>query len=543
MGIGIWSATARYYFNYGVACYIVLTIFLLNIALSFAQSIPEGLTPVINSEDDLYDLFNEDQITDEEFDNLYNLIKEKVEINSDQLERLLDIPGIEEEDIDNIYSYRKRYGPFKDLKELCNLLGKGKYRLIEAFIFLSPPSLFKGRLSMETKDLFDDDATPEYESRIKLLYDKATGYAFVEKAIGSDQYLLKYGYVSLKEINPIHLLTIGDYKAKFGAGLVLNEQLHGGYLALKCGKFCPSLLYANEEEDTLWAMNVDISLPNKSDAGFSYLNADSGIGTTTLLAAGFHINLYTNRWLQIFSEIAESSEANISGNGFIAGIQFFRDNLSVKSSYRNYNPEFKNPYSNGFADTDGDDNDSDEKGYYLDCRYKATPWLTLRGYYDQWKTISELKPNEEGFYELEGRWHKGINLTLNQKYRNEDTENSGDEEINTTCILKCDLISYTSITISYKISFEKDVDEEESGDYIKVVTDFSPPFLPVKCVGYVKFDDIFEAYDQKTKYYLRVTDNLRLPIKLDIMYTYTEYTSTTTPNPKEECKFEIEYLF
>ncbi|MEZ4286697.1 MAG: helix-hairpin-helix domain-containing protein [Polyangiales bacterium] len=72
----------------------------------------------IETEDDLYDLLNDNQISDDDFDTLLQILREGVDINNASRERLYTLPNLTYRQVDAIIEYRKQVGEIKDPVDL-----------------------------------------------------------------------------------------------------------------------------------------------------------------------------------------------------------------------------------------------------------------------------------------------------------------------------------------------------------------------------------------------------------------------------------------
>ena len=72
----------------------------------------------VDDEDDLFELEQRGDISEETSDTLLEIIREGVDLNSANREQLYDLPGITYADVDAILEYRKVKGRIEDPAEL-----------------------------------------------------------------------------------------------------------------------------------------------------------------------------------------------------------------------------------------------------------------------------------------------------------------------------------------------------------------------------------------------------------------------------------------
>jgi len=129
----------------------------------------------VESEEDLYDLIASQQITEETYEVLIDLIHRGVDLNTASREELYSLPNLTYDDVDAILAYRKEQGFVRDPAELvaAQVLTDDKLLSIAAFLIVRDP--FAGRLAVRgtvwagTQLTIGDDRLPPFGVRTRVL--------------------------------------------------------------------------------------------------------------------------------------------------------------------------------------------------------------------------------------------------------------------------------------------------------------------------------------------------------------------------------------
>lgn len=295
----------------------------------------------------LYDDTDEDAAALEDaYDNLLQLHTQPLDINKVGVDELLQVPGLGLDAVNAILEYRHKYGNFRSVQELDMITAiderMGKYLASVLFVdsddtrLLSPWQQMKHDVArMKHTVLFTATAPTYYRAGDKgatsasasgtnkyadtylgdplkhslrysavagngLMFNltgaKTAGEPFFSNGngMGYDCYAFN---VSARELGIFRQIILGQYRAQFGMGLVLNNNLSFGKQAMlaSVGRltncFTPHSSTSDSKHLQGMAATVDVGDASIS-AFFSYrgidatLNADSTL--STILTNGYH---------------------------------------------------------------------------------------------------------------------------------------------------------------------------------------------------------------------------------------------------------------
>jgi len=123
-----------------------------------------------------------------------------------------------------------------------------------------------------------------------------------------------------------------------------------------------------------------------------------------------------------FGEVAQSRS---TGKAFFAGLWFDKEHIETILSWRYYEPNFNNIYSNAFGEYSRNQN---EKGIYFGWRYHLFAGTRLSFFLDKyaelWPKKSTAMPDEgtELLAQIEHQVNKNLNLTVRLKHKLSDTD-------------------------------------------------------------------------------------------------------------------------
>ncbi|MDD3626147.1 MAG: helix-hairpin-helix domain-containing protein [bacterium] len=246
----------------------LLLLFFISFGIS-AFGIDYGITTLVDSEEDLEDLYYADQIDEDVYQNLVDLIHNPIDINRSKKNEIYRLPSLTEEDSKNIEEYVKKNNGFRDYNDLLEVEGIDKDKLdsIRPFIEVIPlPEKEKIRIHVDNvfkadykwiKETSDDHyqyEDPYQELRIQDTINKTYTIGVIEALrYGSDGYEIYDGptiydedgeieyekgdivlnkeklyYQDVKGYflmdHPSVQIVLGNYQAGFGQGLVFNES-------------------------------------------------------------------------------------------------------------------------------------------------------------------------------------------------------------------------------------------------------------------------------------------------------------------------------
>jgi hypothetical protein len=139
----------------------------------------------IESQDDLDDLFASQQISDETYNTLLDLLQRGVDLNTASREELYSLPNLTYDDVDAILFYREEQGFIRDPAELstAKVLTDDQLLAIAAFLIVRDPfaglSKVHGFASLQTRFTVQDDLAPPLALRARLSIGKHITAGFV----------------------------------------------------------------------------------------------------------------------------------------------------------------------------------------------------------------------------------------------------------------------------------------------------------------------------------------------------------------------------
>jgi len=235
-----------------------------------AFGINYGITTIVDSEEDLEDLYYADQITEDVYQNLVDLINNPIDINRARANEIYRLPSLTEEDANNIEEYISKNRGISEYNELLEVEGidQDKLLYIRPFIEITPLPDMKKKVRVKVDNVFKADykwiketsddhykyEDPYQELRIQNTLNKTYTIGVVQALrYGSDGFTIYDGppiyndkgeieyeagdiilnpkksyYQDLKSYflmnHPSVQIVLGNYQAGFGQGLVFNES-------------------------------------------------------------------------------------------------------------------------------------------------------------------------------------------------------------------------------------------------------------------------------------------------------------------------------
>ena len=129
----------------------------------------------VETEDDLYDLIASQQITEETYEVLIDLLHRGVDLNTASRAELYSLPNLTYDDVDAILAYRKEQGFVRDPAELvaARVITDDKLLSIAAFLIVRDPfadrSAVRGWVWTATQFTIGDDRLPPLGARTRIL--------------------------------------------------------------------------------------------------------------------------------------------------------------------------------------------------------------------------------------------------------------------------------------------------------------------------------------------------------------------------------------
>lgn len=137
----------------------------------------------VDDEDDLFELQQNGDISDDTADTLLELIREGVDLNSADRDKLYDLPGLSYTDVDAIIEYRTAKGRIDDPTELVSAGALTTEQLVQISPFIrldaaKPVLPISGRVRLQTRITTTDQDPPPVllNGRLKVPYDLSAGF-------------------------------------------------------------------------------------------------------------------------------------------------------------------------------------------------------------------------------------------------------------------------------------------------------------------------------------------------------------------------------
>jgi len=358
------------------------------------------------------------------------MYQNKININTATAEDLERLRFLSDKQIDNILLYVDKH-PMEDIAELQLVPGLRDYevRNLSYFLIAGPAApqqtiyakevfaYAKHEITLRTdaRNIENYKGDPFYGNlRYRFNYKNIIKAGItLQRGAGEDWKNLHYGgFVELNNLTKhLKTLTVGNFQAQFGQGLVLGEDAHEGkssyilsstngpeglhkyssvsddydYLhgvgaTIQLGAVDVSPLYSIKHEKERWHHMVGLNATYRQRYWQVGLTAKSDIYKADSTQTAFGANFRYKRGIwDIFTEAAASYDT-IWGGGAIAGTRIYPvEGVGLQIMYHYYSPTYHNEHAQSFAETS---KVNDENGIYLGTEIKLIPKWRLSGYFD-----------------------------------------------------------------------------------------------------------------------------------------------------------------
>lgn len=362
---------------------------------------------------------------------LINLAENPINLNNTNTDELQQLCWLNDEQIDDIllYQYLHPFVSIYDLQlihslkdyEIRNLLpfvyvGEKKNEdniyLREVFYFAKHEITFR----TDVRNIENSTDDPFYAKlRYRFNYNNQVQAGLtIGRPTGKPLKNMQYGaFIQLQDIGHIKTLTIGNFQANFGQGLVVGspfkmgkssyinsgmnaregvrkftstsdyyQAFHGIGTTLRFNQTEVSAWYSiNPYNDSTWHHLLGANITskwNKLKIGTTII--ENIYSDSTLAKAVIGLNARYN-WgkIDVWSEVA-ATQAQRWGWGGILGINFTPiSDITLLALYRYYSPYFDNPYAYAFSEKSRLNN---ENGFYLGTEIKCVANWRFAGYAD-----------------------------------------------------------------------------------------------------------------------------------------------------------------
>jgi len=419
-----------------------LIIILTGNNLAFAEM---EIPPVkIENEEDIWELYLEEKISWDDYYTLNYLYQHPLDVNEAQILQLQELPNISFDLAQQIYQHR----PFKKLEEIIPIIGKDLFEQIKVFIKVE--QLWQRDFNLWLTETQDDNKKADLKTRLCLYRQGMELGSFGRR---DEKLELKKRYLMLDQdtLHPLRKVVIGNYQARFGAGVVFNTAHRKNY----CGvvpddgerksdiqdgiliettfkslnstvfyswvdleQFPSAVLSEFDDKEKLWGGNLNLA------------KGDSSIGATGY-ASNFTSKDGANKRIEIWGIdfLKRVKEAEISGE--IGWSKNQAKGLSL-SGYKKIS-QFKywlslRRYEQGFINPHSQLEEGDEQGGWAKIEYDSNG-LKFKVSGDYHKHFSTLLVDETYWSSLEYKLSPQAKITTKIEYEDEDVTRAGDKKI------------------------------------------------------------------------------------------------------------------
>lgn len=483
---------------------------------------------IIRDEDDILELLNYGEINYSQYLNLLNLFNEKLDINKDNLFELQEIPGVSFLDIINILKHRNNYGKFGSIYDLKSILKNEEiFERIKPFVRV--PKIERKQLKFESRVYGSREINLHQEvqsfENLNFYYGKdISSYLSFQKDNYSHK--LRRVYLKLPRLSLFQNIILGDYKAKFGQGLIVWENFKGGILEIYNKNRRMNLtLMKNEDEKKghLKGADLKILLFPKIDIGGTYLYNSNNKNKIY----GGRINLNLNQF-QFFMEVAKNKEKH----SYILGYSHINPPFSYYQYFKYYDSGFPNDYTYRFKVS----NDS-RKEYFWGFNYYLNKFWQINGYYFQEKDVVNILNNNTIFLKLFGKLNPKFKFSLSRELREKDTKKDKENTENTR--LRLNFRLYPPLRTD--IYFRHTQKPSQVDHYLKLGNIYNlTNNITIKGEAKLQDTNVKKKGQEIISFNTTFEQNILPYFKYLLKYEYTEYSKDYNRKPKDKIKIQVE---
>ena len=205
----------------------------------YADSFELPLYMTIHNADDIYQLLEDEFITEDVAEWLLELIENPIELNKADVDELLMVPSITQAEAEAIVNQRKQLRGFKRWSDLSRVQGfdRARLRQLESFAYIRPPlDRFDGKSELSLSEIANDGKS--YYSRMLVRADVDERFFFGLSSRREDDEVYRWDkgvvtdppgwradklYALWRGKGLVNQVILGNYSAGFGAGLVFND--------------------------------------------------------------------------------------------------------------------------------------------------------------------------------------------------------------------------------------------------------------------------------------------------------------------------------
>lgn len=503
--------------------FILLILLLMLIFPSLSSA-----SQIIRDEDDILDLLNYGEINYSQYLSLLTLFNEKLNINEDNLFELQCIPEVSFLDVVNILKHRDTYGKFDSIYDLKFILkNEDLFEKIKPFIRV--PKIKRKQVKFESKvygsrEINLHQEIQSFES-LHLYYGKnISSYISFQK--DNHSHKLKRVYLKLSKLSLFQNVVLGDYRAKFGQGLIIWESFKGGILEIynKNRRWNLTLMKNEEEEKgNLKGADLKILLFPKIDIGGTYLYDSNNKNKIY----GGRANLDLNQF-QFFMEVAKNKEKH----SYILGSRHINPSFSYYQYFKYCDSGFPNNYTYRFKVSD-----NSRKEYFWEFNYYLNKFWQMYGYYFQESDLINIVNDNTIFLKIFGKLNPKFKFSLSRELREKDTEK--DRESTENIRLRLNFKLYPPLRTD--IYFRYTQKPSQVDHYLKLCNAYNLT-ENMRIKGEVKFQDtnVKKKGQEITGFSATFEQNILSYFKYLLKYEHTEYSEDYNRKPKNKIKIQVE---
>ncbi|MBU0899598.1 DUF481 domain-containing protein [bacterium] len=487
---------------------------------------------LITDKDDILELLNQEEITYSQYLNLLVLYDEKLDINQEDLFELLNIPKISFLDIISILNCRsiaRRFSSIDELKQLLN--DQEVFEKIKPFIKVTETEEKKLKFNSQvsaSREIHRYQEIQNFENLHFAYGKKISSYLSLQEKDSSHK--VSRVYLKIHELDYWQNITLGDYKAKLGQGLIVWENFKGGIFEIsnKNKRLNLTLMKSKDKEDNLEAGDLKLLLLPKINIGGTYLRSLN----KNLEIYGTRTEINLNN-LQLFTEVAKNQEKY----SYLLGSRYISSNFSYYQYFKHYDLGFPNYYTNRYNVT----NDSQEE-YFWEFNYYLNKLWQLSGYYYQESDLLNILDSQTVFLKLLVNLNPKYRFSLSKELKNKEGEEGREKTENFRLRLDLGLDSPLKTNIYFKHTQKTTPSKDlQINHYLRFYLTYKlTKNITIKNTVKFQDTDIKEKGGQITGLNVVFEQNILPNLKYSLKYNYTHYSKDYQAQPKEKIKIQLE---
>ena len=368
----------------------------------------------IRNTDDIYQMLEDELITEDIAEWLLELIDNPIELNKADIDELLMVPSITPAEAEAIVNQREQLQGFKRWGDLLSVDGfdRARLRQLESFAYIRQPlARFNGKSELTLSEVANDGKS--YYSRMLVRANIDERFFLGLSSRREDDEVYRWDEKIITDqpgwrIDKFHTLwhgeglvnqiILGNYSAGFGAGLVFNDihrfnpkgiyldntislnRQRGIALALSWKPIQQTIFFSfldypvvlspqmtglkwrrrinDVYSEKLLGTDISFALPHNSNLGFTWyrslidkrLNIQFPNLPNREHWSAYGIHFRTS--IREFHLRGEASQTINAGRAVYLELSKKLQSVNFLASFRRYDVDFDNPHSHGFADAD-----------------------------------------------------------------------------------------------------------------------------------------------------------------------------------------------